>query len=84
MHFDPRCFADLFRLGFSSPLQILAVTSCRTFKAATIEMTTNDKKQPHEPRVRSQRAKVARNGKSPGGGGELVSARADIGTYCQY
>lgn len=84
MHFEPRCFADLFRLGFSSPLQILAVTSCRTFKAPTIEMTTNDKKQSHEPSVRSQRAKVARNGKSPGGGGELVSARADIGIYCQY
>ena len=84
MHFDPRCFADLVRLGFSSPLQILAVTSCRNFKAATIEMTTIDKTQSHEPSVRSQRAKVARNGKSPGGGGELVSARADIGTYCQY
>ena len=37
-----------------------------------IEMTANDEKQSHEPSVRSQRAKVARNKKAVGEtGGEL-------------
>ena len=49
-----------------------------------IEMTTNDEKQPHEPSVRSLRAKVARNGKDRGGGQSCSRTRADIGTYCQY
>lgn len=44
-----------------------AVTSCRTFNTAIIKMTTNDKRQSHEPSMRSQRSKVRRNGKSCGG-----------------
>ena len=40
-------------------------------------MTTNDKKQSHEPGMRSQRSKVTGNGKSCGGReGELFSGKS--------
>ena len=53
------------------------MTSCRTFNTAIIEMTTNDKKQSHEPGMRSQRSKVTGNGKSCGGReGELFSDKS--------
>ena len=56
------------------------MTSCRTFNTAIIEMTTNDKKQLHEPGMRSQRSKVTRNGKSCGGrgGGRVVLGQEPI------
>ena len=55
------------------------MTSCGTFNTAIIEMTTNDKKQLHEPGMRSQRSKVTRNGKSFGGrGGRVVLGQEPI------
>lgn len=69
-------------LSHGSP--VVVFTAARGLLEFQFHCLTNDKIQSHEPSVRSQRAKVARNGKSRGQGESFSRKRADICTYCQY